>query len=166
VPRAASQGQQTPPAAAASSNTPPGVDRSTYNASQAAAFSSPDTVRGFSQRLPEDIERKLRRIVQSVPGLGQHSRVIDVGSGTGCLIPHMQAQGVKVRQGTQGCRQVLHVYQNQPELNMARCSCSALIPQAMTSAKGGSVLSAEASLCPIPALPGCNQDSTLAALSW
>jgi ubiquinone/menaquinone biosynthesis C-methylase UbiE len=33
--------------------------------------------------------------VQSVPGLGPDSRVIDVGSGTGCLIPHLQRRGVR-----------------------------------------------------------------------
>lgn len=30
-----------------------------------------------------------------MPGLGPGSRVIDVGAGTGCLIPHFQSQGVR-----------------------------------------------------------------------
>ena len=30
----------------------------------------------------------------AVPGLGSGSRVLDVGSGTGALIPHLQAAGV------------------------------------------------------------------------
>lgn len=38
--------------------------------------------------------QRLATIVASVPGLGPTSRVCDVGSGTGCLIPHMQARGV------------------------------------------------------------------------
>lgn len=29
-----------------------------------------------------------------VPGLGSSSRVVDVGSGTGCLIPHLKARGL------------------------------------------------------------------------
>ena len=33
--------------------------------------------------------------MSSVPGLGPGSRVIDVGAGTGCLIPHFQSQGVR-----------------------------------------------------------------------
>lgn len=31
----------------------------------------------------------------AVPGLGPDSRVLDVGSGTGALIPHLHAAGVK-----------------------------------------------------------------------
>lgn len=38
--------------------------------------------------------QRLATIVASVPALGPTSRVCDVGSGTGCLIPHMQARGV------------------------------------------------------------------------
>jgi len=30
-----------------------------------------------------------------VPGLGPHSRVLDVGAGTGCLVPHLTAAGVE-----------------------------------------------------------------------
>lgn len=39
--------------------------------------------------------QRLARIAQAVPGLGPGSRIIDVGSGTGCLIPHFQMQGVQ-----------------------------------------------------------------------
>ena len=38
--------------------------------------------------------QRLQRIAAEAPGLGPSSRVIDVGSGTGCLIPHLQARGV------------------------------------------------------------------------
>ncbi len=38
--------------------------------------------------------QRLAAITAAVPGLGPHSRVLDVGSGTGCLLPHLQARGV------------------------------------------------------------------------
>lgn len=38
--------------------------------------------------------QRLQQIVDSVPELGSGSRVMDVGSGTGCLIPHLQQRGV------------------------------------------------------------------------
>lgn len=34
--------------------------------------------------------QRLKRIAEVVPGLGADSRVIDVGSGPGALIPHLQ----------------------------------------------------------------------------
>lgn len=39
--------------------------------------------------------QRLQRIVDAVPDLGPESRVMDVGSGTGCLTPHMQQRGVQ-----------------------------------------------------------------------
>jgi len=33
--------------------------------------------------------------VAAVPGLGPGSRVLNVGSGTGCLIPHLRGAGVR-----------------------------------------------------------------------
>lgn len=47
---------------------------------------SPNTTPHFPQRL--------HRIVASAPCLGPTSRVIDVGAGTGCLIPPLRAAGV------------------------------------------------------------------------
>eukprot|EP00798_Chlamydomonas_sp_ICE-L_P032291 gene32291-16857_t len=75
-------------------------DRTEHNAVQASKFSKPSTIKVFSNKLPESIEKKLARIklaciVNSPPDLGPDSRIVDVGSGTGCLIPHMQARGVK-----------------------------------------------------------------------
>ena len=49
----------------------------------------------FTKPLPPDVNQRLKLIVGSVPALGRNSRVIDVGSGTGCLIPHLEARGVK-----------------------------------------------------------------------
>ena len=40
-------------------------------------------------------KQRLQRIANAVPGLGPSSRVIDVGCGTGCLIPHLRARGVQ-----------------------------------------------------------------------
>ena len=39
--------------------------------------------------------QRLERIADVVPDLGPESRVMDVGSGTSCLIPHMQQRGVR-----------------------------------------------------------------------
>jgi ubiquinone/menaquinone biosynthesis C-methylase UbiE len=38
--------------------------------------------------------QRLDRIVDAVPGLDSSSRVLDVGSGIGALIPHLQRAGV------------------------------------------------------------------------
>ena len=39
--------------------------------------------------------QRLARIVNAVPDLGPDSRVMDVGSGTGCLIPFFRERGVR-----------------------------------------------------------------------
>jgi SAM-dependent methyltransferase len=38
--------------------------------------------------------QRLATIVSLIPALGATTRLLDVGSGTGCLIPHLQSQGV------------------------------------------------------------------------
>lgn len=38
--------------------------------------------------------QRLAEIVSLIPGLSSSTRLLDVGSGTGCLIPHLQARGV------------------------------------------------------------------------
>lgn len=38
--------------------------------------------------------QRLATIVSLIPGLGPATRLLDVGSGTGCLIPHLQSRGV------------------------------------------------------------------------
>lgn len=38
--------------------------------------------------------QRLQKTVSLIPELGPTTRVLDVGSGTGCLIPHLQARGV------------------------------------------------------------------------
>eukprot|EP00197_Chlamydomonas_leiostraca_P008743 CAMPEP_0202862592 /NCGR_PEP_ID=MMETSP1391-20130828/3577_1 /ASSEMBLY_ACC=CAM_ASM_000867 /TAXON_ID=1034604 /ORGANISM="Chlamydomonas leiostraca, Strain SAG 11-49" /LENGTH=433 /DNA_ID=CAMNT_0049542141 /DNA_START=140 /DNA_END=1441 /DNA_ORIENTATION=+ len=81
--------------AGTSANAPASADRQQHNAQQAAEFGRADVVKEFQSPLPDTIQQRLARIVQSVPGMGPSSRVIDVGSGTGCLIPHMQARGTK-----------------------------------------------------------------------
>lgn len=39
--------------------------------------------------------QRLADVIAALPGLGPSSRVLDVGSGTGCLIAHLQARGVQ-----------------------------------------------------------------------
>lgn len=76
-------------ASAASSSSPDSVI-----GSNAKAFGSADTVKEFITPLPADVEARLARIVSALPELGPSTRLLDVGSGTGCLIPHLQARGV------------------------------------------------------------------------
>eukprot|EP00200_Dunaliella_tertiolecta_P007165 CAMPEP_0202375320 /NCGR_PEP_ID=MMETSP1127-20130417/6009_1 /ASSEMBLY_ACC=CAM_ASM_000462 /TAXON_ID=3047 /ORGANISM="Dunaliella tertiolecta, Strain CCMP1320" /LENGTH=442 /DNA_ID=CAMNT_0048972759 /DNA_START=83 /DNA_END=1411 /DNA_ORIENTATION=+ len=72
-----------------------GISREEYNQRQRSVFSSPNLTQIFAQEVEEDVQQRLRTIVNSVPELGESSRVVDVGSGTGCLVPHMQARGVQ-----------------------------------------------------------------------
>ncbi|KAK9816431.1 hypothetical protein WJX72_000132 [[Myrmecia] bisecta] len=69
------------------------ASREENNKLQAATFNS--KVEHFTVPLPQEVEERLEQIVGSVPELGPGSRVLDVGSGTGCLIHHMQARGVQ-----------------------------------------------------------------------
>lgn len=39
--------------------------------------------------------QRLERIVDSAKNISAESRIVDVGSGTGCLIPYFQARGAK-----------------------------------------------------------------------
>ena len=39
--------------------------------------------------------QRMVQIVESVPDLGPGSRILDVGSGTGCLIPFFRQRGVQ-----------------------------------------------------------------------
>ncbi|GAX73813.1 hypothetical protein CEUSTIGMA_g1264.t1 [Chlamydomonas eustigma] len=70
-------------------------DRSSHNLRQKGNFNNPDTLTFFTSPLPEDVQQRLQKIGSSVPELGPSSRVIDVGSGTGCLIPHFKDRGVQ-----------------------------------------------------------------------
>ncbi|GMH41837.1 hypothetical protein BSKO_09747 [Bryopsis sp. KO-2023] len=67
-------------------------DRIAFNESQQNIFNG--KVKEFLQPLPLEIVQRLESIVGSVPELGPDSRVMDVGSGTGCLIPCLQSKGV------------------------------------------------------------------------
>lgn len=73
----------------ASTNTP---DSTVSNNAQ--VFGDPSKVKYFVEPLPAEIEQRLADIVGLIPGLGPDTRLLDVGSGTGCLIPHLQARGV------------------------------------------------------------------------
>lgn len=52
-----------------------------------------ERVHVFRQPIPEDVQRRTRRIVEAAK-LGVHSRVLDVGTGMGVLIEHFLAVGV------------------------------------------------------------------------
>ena len=106
----------TPPNAAAAA----AAARAAHNAAQAAVFDAASAA-AFAEKQPREIEevrrkkrggdrwprvparddtnhppfffQRLARIAAAVP-LDASSRVLDVGAGTGCLIPHLQARGV------------------------------------------------------------------------
>ena len=69
------------------------ADRAEHNARQAALFDS--KVALFEEELPAQVQASLRHIVAAVPALGPDSRVIDVGAGTGCLVPFLRERGVR-----------------------------------------------------------------------
>lgn len=57
--------------------------------SQAAYFTG-KVVDSIEKSITGRVDDKLDRIATSVPDLGPSSRVLDVGCGTGALIPHLQ----------------------------------------------------------------------------
>mmetsp|Transcript_7828 Transcript_7828/g.23532 ORF Transcript_7828/g.23532 Transcript_7828/m.23532 type:complete len:455 (-) Transcript_7828:3051-4415(-) len=81
-----------PPGPAATAATP---DEDAHNDTMRRVFSSPDTLSHFVSKQPDTVEQRLARVVRSVPGLGPSSRVIDIGAGTGCLVPHFRSVGVE-----------------------------------------------------------------------
>lgn len=106
--------------ASAYSTQAPG-DKQVHNERQAGIFNS--KTERFTAPLPEDVKQasnsystpavtqlrreglciayccsllqRLARIVDAVPDLGPDSRILDVGSGTGCLIPFLRNRGVQ-----------------------------------------------------------------------
>jgi riboflavin kinase len=100
-------------AAAAASATPPqkftpspaGADpdpegRRAHNARQAEVFSGTSILDTFTAPQPPEIEERLARIARAATrGLDGASpsppRVVDVGAGTGCLVPHLRSCGVE-----------------------------------------------------------------------
>lgn len=79
----------------ATSQPQPAADQAENAKVQAAMFGGPEIVQEFLRPLPDEIEERLADVIAALPGLGPSSRVLDVGSGTGCLIPHLQARGVQ-----------------------------------------------------------------------
>lgn len=68
-------------------------DQESHNKNEADEFDK--LVDVFLEPLPELILDKLKRISSFAPNLGPDSRVLDIGSGTGVLIPHLQVNSVK-----------------------------------------------------------------------
>jgi len=65
--------------------------RSSACVARRSALARPPSPSGHAPLLLQ----RLTSIVAAVPGLGAHSRVVDVGTGTGCLVPHLQSRGVQ-----------------------------------------------------------------------
>ncbi|CAG9460952.1 unnamed protein product [Pedinophyceae sp. YPF-701] len=73
---------------------PPGAhpDRETHNKDQASFFDA--QVDFFQGEQPaEVVERLGRTVAAALAGMPSDARVLDVGSGTGCLIPHIREAG-------------------------------------------------------------------------
>jgi len=103
-------------AATAAAPSPAGADpdpegRRAHNAVQAAAFSGRDVLNTFGAPLPPEISERLARVARAACGGKEGAagggapaaaappspppRVIDVGAGTGCMVPHLRACGVE-----------------------------------------------------------------------
>ena len=67
--------------------------RDQHNAFQSEVFTN--DVQALKRSITPDVDARLARIANSVPNLGPESRVLDVGAGTGALIPHLQRRGVQ-----------------------------------------------------------------------
>jgi len=66
-------------------------ERKEHNKYQQKIFAM--EVRGFCEPIPEEVQLRLQRIVDKV-WLTKDERVLDVGTGTGVLIPYIQSYGV------------------------------------------------------------------------
>jgi riboflavin kinase len=79
-------------AAAAASGSPP-PPRSEQLERQAAHFDAAEAATLAASITPA-VDARLAAVAAAVPSLGPASRVLDVGAGTGALIPHLQRRGV------------------------------------------------------------------------
>jgi riboflavin kinase len=96
---------QPPPCPAGSDPDPDG--RRAHNARQAQLFSGPRVTEVFGAPLPREVEERLARVAScAFAGLAASNaaaasaaspppRIVDVGAGTGCLVPHLRACGVE-----------------------------------------------------------------------
>ncbi|NIR31935.1 MAG: methyltransferase domain-containing protein [Gammaproteobacteria bacterium] len=66
--------------------------RCRHNAYQRRRFE--ESVSFFRQAVPDDVQKRTARIVAAA-GLSPGDRVLDVGTGTGVLIPHIEHRGVR-----------------------------------------------------------------------
>lgn len=76
----------------ASSEATQASPREEHAAAQAEFFAG--EVQPLQQSITPAVDARLAQVAAAVPALGPSSRVLDVGAGTGALIPHLQARGV------------------------------------------------------------------------
>jgi len=84
----------TAPSSGQQQSSPPTetITRQEHNAIQTEYFTH--KVESLQESITEEVNKELERVAQSIPWLGPNSRVLDVGTGVGALIPHIQARGV------------------------------------------------------------------------
>jgi riboflavin kinase len=80
-------------AAASGTSPPPPPPRSGHLERQAAHFDAAEAATLAASITPA-VDARLATVAAAAPGLGPASRVLDVGAGTGALIPHLQRLGV------------------------------------------------------------------------
>lgn len=84
----------TDPSSGQQQSSPPTeiITRQEHNAIQTEYFTR--KLKSLQESITEGVEAELENVAQSIPWLGPNTRVLDVGTGDGALIPHLQARGV------------------------------------------------------------------------
>lgn len=76
------------PAAAARAQQQPSEQQ--QQAEHQAQYFDEKEAQVLQESITPEVDAKLARVAAGIPGLSADSRVLDVGAGTGALIPHLQ----------------------------------------------------------------------------